>query len=167
MATAHEDVASGGRRRGRRNLSWVTLFCFGGSRRERGQQEASAAEGTTTPWERSQRRRKKRTVPVDGDLVVVVGTAADSEVMRRGTGTGTDEESRKRKGLRLPGCCFLAPARAPGREVRKVKLGSTTLDRVRYGSCFVHTHVAVTNLGVFVFSFNNVHIFVALSHLVS
>jgi hypothetical protein len=166
MATAHEDVASGGRRRGRRNLSWVTLFCFGGSRRERGQQEASAAEGTTTPWERSQRRRKKSTVPVDGDLVVV-GTAADSEVMRRGTGTGTDEESRKRKGLRLPGCCFLAPARAPGREVRKVKLGSTTLDRVRYGSCFVHTHVAVINLGVFVFSFNNVHIFVALSHLVS
>ena len=105
LAPAHEDVASGGRRR--RNLSWVTLqFCFGGSRRERGQEE-------------SRRRRKKRTVPVvDGDLV---GTAADSEVMRRGTGTGTgtdEEESRRRKGLRLPGCCFLAPARAPGREVR-------------------------------------------------
>ena len=120
LAPAHEDVASGGRRR--RNLSWVTLqFCFGSSRRERCQ-EASSAEGTT-PWERSRRRRKKRTVPVvNGDLV---GTAADSEVMRRGTGTdtgtgtGTDEEeSRKRKGLRLPGCCFLAPARAPGREVR-------------------------------------------------
>jgi hypothetical protein len=111
MAPAHED----GRRRGRwSGLSWGTLFCFGS-------QKALAA-GTTAPWERS-RWRKRRTVPVDGDLVV--GTAADSEVIIRGSGSGTgtdEEESRQRKGLlRLPGCCFLDPARVPGRKVRTEK----------------------------------------------
>lgn len=79
------------------------------------------AAGTTAPWERS-RWRKRRTVPVDGDLAV--GTAADSEVIIRGSGSGTDEEEsrQRRKGLlRLPGCCFLDPARVPGRKVRTEK----------------------------------------------
>lgn len=111
---AHEDGGSGGRRRGgRRNLSWGSLLCFcSGSG-----QEAVLVEGTTAPRSSWRRRRKKRTVPMDGDLV---GTAADSsELMRRGTDEDEEERSRKRKGLLLQGCCcFLAPARAPGREVR-------------------------------------------------
>jgi len=94
---AAEDVAlaaasaSGRRRRGQRRLAgWGTVFCFGfGSRRERGE-EALAEEGTTT-WE-TWARRRKRTVPVDGDLV---RGAADRDATRRGAG---DRESR---------CCFL------------------------------------------------------------
>jgi len=97
-AAAAEDVAlaatsaSGRRRRGRQRklTGWGTVFCFGfGSRRERGE-EALAEEGTTT-WE-TWARRRKRTVPVDGDLV---RGAADRDATRRGAG---DRESR---------CCFL------------------------------------------------------------
>ena len=104
-AAAAEDVAlaatsaSGRRRRGRQRklTGWGTVFCFGfGSRRERGE-EALAEEGTTT-WE-TWARRRKRTVPVDGDLV---RGAADRDATRRGAG---DRESR---------CCFL-----PGRKVSR------------------------------------------------
>ncbi|KAF8723147.1 hypothetical protein HU200_022303 [Digitaria exilis] len=97
------------RRRGQRKIAggWDALFCFvGGSRRARGKQ-ALAAEATPR-W-----RKQQRTAPVDGD-------PADRDAMRRGA--GGDKVSRK--GLRLqPGCCFLAPARAPER-----KLSTSTMD---------------------------------------
>ena len=124
-AAAAEDVAlaatsaSGRRRRGRqRNLTgWGTVFCFGfGSRRERGEEALLAEDGTTTWPERWWARRRKRTVPVDGDLVP---GAAGRDATRRGAG---DRESW---------CCFLAPARAHGRKVSRTACGSSrTLEHV-------------------------------------
>ncbi|OEL18863.1 hypothetical protein BAE44_0020119 [Dichanthelium oligosanthes] len=126
-AAAEEDVAlaaasgSGQRRGGQRKLviSWGTVFCFG-SRHERGEAE----EGT--PWERS-RRRSRRTVPVDGDLVP--GTAGDGDVMMRRGAAADDKEARK--GLRLQGCCFLPPARASGRKHSTMDNGSSTHNKQR------------------------------------
>ncbi|CAN6293166.1 unnamed protein product [Urochloa humidicola] len=98
----------------RRRFSWGAVFCFG-SGRERA--EEALAEGTT-PRERWARRRKRRTVPVDGDLVP--GTAGP-DVMRR----GADDGKEPRKGLRLQGCCFLAPPRTPGRKHSTMDGGSS------------------------------------------
>ncbi|CAN6282693.1 unnamed protein product [Urochloa humidicola] len=97
----------------RRRFSWGAVFCFG-SGRERA--EEALAEGTT-PRERWARRRKRRTVPVDGDLVQ--GTVGP-DVMRR----GADDGKEPRKGLRLQGCCFLAPPRTPGRKHSTMEGGS-------------------------------------------
>lgn len=100
--------STSGRRRGqqRKIAGWGAVFCFGGSRRRERGEEALAAELGTPRWKRNQRQR---TVPVDGDLVP---GPADRDVMRRGAG-----DKASRKGLRLQGCCFLAPPRAPEGKV--------------------------------------------------
>ncbi|KAJ1295099.1 hypothetical protein BS78_01G197800 [Paspalum vaginatum] len=74
-ATAAAASASGSRRRGRRSLiSWRSVFCFACRREGSLQDQEAFAAGTPWQWQRS--RRRKRTVPVDGDLVA---TTADPE----------------------------------------------------------------------------------------
>ncbi|CAN6299023.1 unnamed protein product [Urochloa humidicola] len=111
MALGAKGVAPAAASASRRwRFSWGAAFCFG-SRRESGEE--------ATPRERWSRRRKHRTVPVvDEDLVL---GKADRDVMRRGADDGNEP---RKKGLRLQGCCFLAPARTPGRKNSTVDSGS-------------------------------------------
>ncbi|KAK3153973.1 hypothetical protein QOZ80_2BG0184050 [Eleusine coracana subsp. coracana] len=109
MATAKEDAAahalaaaSASRRRGRRRLGWAAVLCFG-SRGARG--EDALVPGA------SRARRKKRTVPVDGE---VVARPADCEARR---GRGADDDEEVGKGTRALGCCcFLPMPRVPARR---------------------------------------------------
>lgn len=106
VVVALEAGSASGLQRGQRELvGWGgAVFCFGS------------------------RRRERRTVPVDGDMVVP--GAADRDVATR---SGADGNKETRKGPRLMGCCFLTPppARLPGR--RKVSSRPLeVLERVPY-----------------------------------